>query len=242
MISALRQWMRQNRIHWLTAVVHVGVAAWAVIHVILFYVEDPVDTVDWLTAVTGRTGINLLLLSLACTPLVTLTGWFPFARVRRPLGVYGFAWVAVHFVIYIVLFHDFYWEDIVSDILNRNIYRVGFAAFALMVPMAITSTRGWQRRLKRNWSRLHKFMYPVCFLAALHFIWVDKRPNMWELLTAGQVSDIAGQLATGSYLRMELILLLLLLRVPAIRQPIVQARNQRKRRKTASSARNPRAN
>lgn len=232
MIPHVRQWMQKNRIHWFTLVVHAGVAIWYLAHAVLFFVEDPVDPVDWLTAFTGHTGINLLLLSLACTPLFIITRWSPITRVRRPLGLYGFTSVVLHFVIFIVLFHDFFWSDILSDILNRNIYRAGFAALVLMIPLAVTSTKGWQRRLRKNWGRLHKAMYVICFLAALHYIWVDKRPNLMDLVMAGEWSDIVGQMVTKSYFRMELIILLLVLRIPPIRKNIVSFRNRfRKPRK-----------
>ncbi len=228
-MEAVRAWMKKHRIHWLTLVVHGGVWLYYLFVAVDFFVEAPVDDVDWLTQKTGKTGLNLIMFSLACTPLVTLTGWSPLIRVRRPLGVYGLISVALHFIIFVVLFHAFFWEDIFSDILGRNVYRVGFLAFLLMVPLGITSTRGWQRRLRKNWSRLHKLMYIIVILAALHYIWVDKRPNLLTLLLEGDFALLGGQLLTEGYLRLELIFLMLLLRVPWVRKPIVNYRNRRKK-------------
>lgn len=226
-MQALRDWMKTNRIHWLMLVTHAGVILWALIHLVLYIVQNPIDEVDWLTAVSGHTGFNLLLLSLACTPLYIITGWSPLIRVRRPLGLYGFAFIVVHFIIFIALFHAFYWTDIFSDILGRNIYRAGFGALVLMVPLAVTSTQGWQRRLRKNWSRLHKLMYIIVILAAIHYIWVDKRPNLLTLITDGQLDVLAGQLLTKSYFRLELIILMLAVRLSPIRQAIVSARRKR---------------
>ncbi len=226
MAQALRAWINVDRIHWLTLVTHGGVILWTLIHLALYIIVDPIDEVDWLTAVSGHTGYILLMLSLACTPLYIITGWSPLIRVRRPLGLYGFAFIVVHFIIFVSLFHAFFWSDIFADILGRNIYRVGFGALVLMVPLAITSTQGWKRRLRRNWSRLHKLMYVIVILAALHYIWVDKRPNLWMLLQAGQLDILAGQLVTKSYFRMELVILMLVVRWTPIRQAIIKARRK----------------
>ena len=228
-METVRAWMKKHRIHWLTLVVHGGVLLYYLLRAVQFFVEAPVDEVDWLTQETGETGLNLIMLSLACTPLVTLTGWSPLVRVRRPLGVYGLVSISFHFIIFIVLFHAFFWEGIFSDILGRNVYRVGFLAFLFMVPLGITSTKGWQRRLRKNWTRLHKLMYAIAILAALHYIWVDKRPNMLTLLMDGELAQIGGQLLTNGYIRLELIIVMLLLRIPAVRRPIVNYRNSRKK-------------
>ncbi len=223
-MQALRAWMKANRMHWLTLVTHAGVILWTLLHLVLYIAQPPIDEVDWLTAVSGATGLNLLMLSLACTPLYIITGWSPFIRVRRPLGLYGFAFIVMHFIIFVALFHAFFWTDIFTDILGRNIYRVGFGALVLMVPLAVTSTQGWQRRLRKNWSRLHKLMYIIVFLGALHYIWVDKRPNLLTLLVEGQLDVLVGQLFTKSYFKMELVLLMLAVRLPPLRQAIVKLR------------------
>jgi len=238
-MEVVRAWMKKRRIHWITLVVHGGVWAYYLIRAVQFGVEAPVDEVDWLTQQTGEAGLNLIMLSLACTPLVTLTGWAPLIRVRRPLGVYGLVSITLHFIIFVVLFHAFFWEDIFSDIFGRNVYRVGFLAFLFMVPLGITSTKGWQKRLRKNWTRLHKLMYVIVILAALHYIWIDKRPNMLTLLLDGDFAPMGGQLLTNGYIRLELIVVMLLLRVPAVRRPIVNYRNRRKKtrmRRPASAA------
>lgn len=241
MVQALQDWMKARRMHWLTLVTHAGVILWALLHLVLYIVENPIDEVDWLTSVSGHTGLNLLLLSLACTPLYIITGWSPIIRVRRPLGLYGFAFIVMHFIIFVTLFHAFYWTDIFSDILGRNIYRAGFGALVLMLPLAITSTQGWQRRLRKNWSRLHKLMYIIVILGALHYIWVDKRPNLLTLLTEGQLDVLFGQLLTKSYFRMELVVLMLAVRLPPVRQAIVRMRRNRfpPKRKGSGSRRPP---
>ncbi len=235
-MEAVRVWMKKHRIHWLTLVVHGGVLLYYLFRAVQFFVLDPVDEVDWLTLQTGLAGLNLIMLSLACTPLITLTGWSPLVRVRRPLGVYGLVSISFHFIIFVTLFHAFFWEGIFSDILGRNVYRVGFLAFLFMVPLGITSTKGWQKKLRKNWSRLHKLMYLIVILAAMHYIWIDKRPNMLTLLMDGDLAQLGGQLLTNGYIRLELIIVMLLLRVPAIRKPIVSYRNSRKKARSARPA------
>lgn len=234
-MNALRAWMARNRIHWITLVVHGGVGLFYLIRGLEYFITGPIDEVDWFTAVTGHMGLNLLMFSLACTPLVTLTGWSPLIRVRRPLGVYGLVSVTLHLLIFVTMFHAFYWEGIFSDIFGRNVYRVGFLAFLFMVPLGITSTRGWQRRLRRNWSRLHKLMYVIVILAALHFIWVDKRPNMLTLILDGDWLPLFGQMLTNGYIRLELILLMLALRLPPVRRRIVNIRNRKRQSRTAAA-------
>ncbi len=235
-MNMVYSWMKRRRIHWLTLVVHGGVLVYFLFHAVEFFVDAPVDEVDWLTKETGETGLNLIMLSLACTPLITLTGWSPLARIRRPLGVYGLVAISLHFVIFITLFHAFFWEGIFSDIFGRNVYRAGFLAFLFMVPLGITSTQGWQKRLRKNWTRLHKLMYVIVILAALHYIWIDKRPNLLTLLLDGNLAQIGGQLLTNGYVRLELIAIMLLLRAPVLRRSIVNYRNRRRKGRSGRPA------
>lgn len=111
------------------------------------------------------------MVTLAITPLRRVTGWNRVIRYRRTFGVFAFAYAAVHLAIYISLDRFFAFGEIGDDILKRPYITVGFAAFLLLLPLAITSTRGWIRRLGRRWHLLHRLIYPAAGLAVLHYFW-----------------------------------------------------------------------
>lgn len=120
----------------------------------------------------GLTALIFLLASLACTPANRLLGWTWPPRVRRQLGLFAFFYASLHFLTYLVLDEFFDWGAILADIAQRPFITVGFLALVLMIPMAITSTNGWVRRLGyRRWQRIHQVVYLAGALAAVHFIW-----------------------------------------------------------------------
>jgi sulfoxide reductase heme-binding subunit YedZ len=133
------------------------------------------DPVERLTHVTGLTALILLLVTLSLTPLRRYTGWNDLIRFRRMLGLWAFSYAVLHFLIYIVFEHFFSLALISEDILERPYVTVGFLAFLLLIPLAITSTRGWVRRLGgKRWSRLHQLFYVATALAVFHFLWLVK--------------------------------------------------------------------
>jgi methionine sulfoxide reductase heme-binding subunit len=126
------------------------------------------------THFTGDWALRLLLLTLAITPLRRLTRRNAFARFRRMLGLYAFAYATLHFAAYLGLDLRGYWMQVFEDIAKRPYITVGFLSWFLLVPLAVTSTTGWIKRLGRNWARLHMLVYPVAVLAVLHFWWLVK--------------------------------------------------------------------
>lgn len=132
------------------------------------------DPVKILTHETGLWALRFLLLSLAMTPLRRWTGWAGFIRYRRMLGLYAFFYASLHLSVYLVLDLGAYWADLLTDIQKRPYMTVGFAAWLILLPLAITSTRAMIRRLGRNWQRLHRLVYLAGILAALHFLWLVK--------------------------------------------------------------------
>jgi sulfoxide reductase heme-binding subunit YedZ len=90
------------------------------------------------------------------------------------LGLFAFFYATVHFASYIVLDQYFDWDGIMADVVRRPFITVGFAAFVLMLPLALTSTKGWIRRLGRRWQKLHRLVYVSAICAAVHFIWKVK--------------------------------------------------------------------
>lgn len=151
-----------------------------------------VNPVETLTRDSGSWALNLLLAGLAITPLRRLgaPGWL--LRLRRMLGLYAFFYACVHLLIYLWLDQLFDWAAIVHDIAKRPFITVGMAAFALLLPLAITSTDGWLRRLKRRWGRLHQLVYPLAILAVLHYLWLVKRDLTEPLLYAAALALLLG--------------------------------------------------
>jgi methionine sulfoxide reductase heme-binding subunit len=120
----------------------------------------------------GLWTLILLLATLACTPIKIVTGWkFPL-RLRRMLGLEAFAYAALHFCTYLVLDQFFDWGEIWKDIVKRKFITVGFLAFLLLIPLAVTSTNGMVRRLGfPRWKRLHRLIYVIATLGVIHFVW-----------------------------------------------------------------------
>jgi sulfoxide reductase heme-binding subunit YedZ len=120
----------------------------------------------------GLTALIFLWAALACTPARRLFGWTWPPRIRRELGLFAFFYAALHALTYLVLDEFFDWGAIVADIVKRPFITVGVLALVLMIPLAVTSTNDWVRRLGfRRWQRLHYVVYLAGALAAVHFIW-----------------------------------------------------------------------
>ncbi len=133
-----------------------------------------VNPVETLTHQTGIWALRILLISLTVTPLRIILKKAQLIRYRRLLGLWAFAYALAHFAIYLTFDLQFSFALILEDVLRRPYITAGFTAVLLMLPLAITSTTGWQRRLKRNWVKLHKIVYISGIAAVLHFIWLRK--------------------------------------------------------------------
>jgi sulfoxide reductase heme-binding subunit YedZ len=158
---------------------------------------NPVETLEH---ATGDWALRLLLATLAVSPLRRLTGWHALIAERRSLGLLTFGYAACHFTIWAVLDLGLDPAAIVEDVRKRPYVTVGFTAFVLLVPLAVTSTRSWMRRLGRRWTSLHRLVYVAAGLAVLHYAWLVK-------------ADLRPPLAYGAALAA-----LLLLRLPLRRR------------------------
>jgi Predicted membrane protein len=136
-----------------------------------------VDPVREITTRTGRTSLILLMLTLSCTPLTLLTGWRYATQIRRPLGLYTALYVGLHLFTFIGLDYRFDWGLMFDDIGDQRYVLVGAAAAGILALLTLTSTRSWQRRLGRNWKRLHRLVYLAGVLAVVHFLWLSKDPR-----------------------------------------------------------------
>lgn len=140
----------------------------------------------------GLLALQFLLAGLCITPLLRLTG-INLIRFRRALGVTGFAYVVLHLLVWVVLDKQFFWAEMGRDILRRPYITIGMLAFALLLPLALTSTEGAIRRLGgAAWRRLHRLTYPAVILGAVHYLLVVKawpiEPILYLLAAAGLVS------------------------------------------------------
>jgi sulfoxide reductase heme-binding subunit YedZ len=122
----------------------------------------------------GKTGLNLLILTLAITPIRKQTGLNWLVALRRTLGLAAFFYILLHAITYAVLDQGLAWQSLLVDVAMRPYITVGFLALVLMVPLAVTSTNAMQRRLRRRWVQLHRLVYLIGILGAVHFLWLVK--------------------------------------------------------------------
>jgi sulfoxide reductase heme-binding subunit YedZ len=213
-------WLRSN---WLRVVTHVGallpLAAIIYDNYTFNLTANPIQN---LTLRTGKVALVLLVLSLACTPLNSLFGFKDALKVRRALGLYGFMYVGLHLFIFVVLDYGVDWGLILQAVSEKYFVIAGFVAFVMLIPLAITSTRGWMKRLGKSWKSLHKLTYLALPVAVLHF--------------ALLVKSIIGRPEPLIY--GAIVALLLVFRLPAVRRWVTDLRN-RNRATVSVSAKSP---
>jgi sulfoxide reductase heme-binding subunit YedZ len=143
------------------------------------------DQVKFMQHVTGDTVLSSLMLTLTITPLRRLTGWNEIIRVRRLIGLTAFWYACLHLTTYVVFDQDFSLMEITKDIVKHPWVLLGFTAFLCLVPLAITSTNGWIRRLGgKRWNRLHRLVYVAAIAGVLHYLWLVKKDIHYPLLYA----------------------------------------------------------
>ena len=206
--------MRKLKADWLQILVHVAALlplAWLVWDYWQgLFIVDPVQEI---TTRTGRAALILLILSLACTPIHTIFGFKQVLRLRRPLGLYAFMYAGLHFLTFVGLDYGFDLDLIALDVLDQRYVLVGFASGLFLLLLAMTSTRGWQKRLGKNWKRLHRLAYLAGILAIVHFMWL--------------VKDIREPLRYGA-----VVTLLLIVRIPIVRRAVGNVRYRLRTRST----------
>ena len=132
------------------------------------------DPAEALTHRLGNWALRMLLLTLAVSSLARLLRRPWLIRFRRMAGLWAFAYVVLHFTGYLVLLAGFDPAAVAADVFKRPYITAGFLALSLLVPLAVTSTRGWQRRLRQRWQRLHRLIYPAAAAAWIHLLWLSK--------------------------------------------------------------------
>lgn len=211
---------RQTQARLLKIATHVGaLLPLAVLFYDFWYYRLGADPVREAILRTGKPALILLLLSLTITPVMSVAGWKQLQPLRRPLGLYAFLYVCVHLAIFVGVDYELNLRLILDGLVNNPYVVVGFTAFLLLIPLAVTSTKASMRRLGKNWKRLHKLAYVVGILAIWHFLWLAK-DNGEALIYAG------------------ILAFLFLLRFQPIRQPLIRWRRtlQNRRQHSAASA------
>jgi sulfoxide reductase heme-binding subunit YedZ len=145
---------------------------------------EPGKAIVWFT---GQWTFNVLLLTLAVTPVRQWLGLkWPLIH-RRMLGLFVMFYATLHLLSYMAFLLAWQWQDIGSELVERPYLTLGFLAWVLLIPLSITSTKGWQKRLKRKWKSLHKVIYLIAALCAVHYLlqirssWFD--PSLYALIT-----------------------------------------------------------
>jgi sulfoxide reductase heme-binding subunit YedZ len=141
---------------------------------------NPVETV---TRATGSWTLLFLLITLGVTPLRKIAGWHWLIKLRRMLGLFAFFYACLHFTTYLVLDQFFDLHEILKDIAKRPFITAGFTSFALLIPLALTSTNAMIRRLGNRWQKLHRLVYLTAVGGVIHFLWLVKadtrRPSLY---------------------------------------------------------------
>ena len=158
-----------------------------------FFGDLGVNPVETITNQTGIWTLRFIVLTLALTPLRYLTGFNPFALFRRMLGLFAFFYGSLHFMTYFVLDHSLEFSGVWDDVVKRPYITAGFTAFVLMIPLALTSTQGWIRRLGgKRWNLLHRLVYITAMGAVLHYFWKVKLDTTNPLYYAAIVAVLLG--------------------------------------------------
>ena len=143
------------------------------------------NPIEFITRSTGTWTLTGLMITLAVTPLRRLTGYNALLRYRRMLGVFTFFYASLHFTTYIWLDQFFNLAHVLKDIYKRPFITVGFAAFLLLIPLAVTSTNAMMRRLGKRWQQLHRLVYLIGGLGVLHYLWLVKKDLTLPLIYGG---------------------------------------------------------
>jgi sulfoxide reductase heme-binding subunit YedZ len=184
-----RQWLRRllKPAVFLACLVPLALLVWNA-----FLGELGANPIETITRDTGEWTLRFLLIVLAVTPLRRLSGWTWPLRLRRMLGLFAFFYASLHFTTYVWLDQFFMWDDIVEDVIKRPFITVGFLAYVLLIPLAVTSTNAMMRRLGRNWRRLHQVIYAIGILGVIHYLWLVKADIRAPLIYGALLAMLLG--------------------------------------------------
>jgi sulfoxide reductase heme-binding subunit YedZ len=132
------------------------------------------EPVKEITHFTGEWTLIFICLTLSMTPLKRLTNLTVWVSFRRILGLFVFFYASLHLLTYIGIDYRFNWQPILDDIFKKKYIFIGFTAWVLLIPLAITSSQKMIKLLKSNWKRLHRLIYIIALFGSLHYIWLSK--------------------------------------------------------------------
>lgn len=150
------------------------------------------NPIEFITRSTGTWTLTGLMLTLAVTPLRRLTGYHLLIRYRRMLGLFTFFYASLHFITYIWLDQFFDFSAVFKDIYKRPFITVGFVAFLLLIPLAVTSTNAMMRRLGKRWQTLHRMIYVIAVLGVVHYWWLVKKDLTTPMIYAAVLLLLLG--------------------------------------------------
>ena len=175
-------------------------------------------TVNPIQAATQRSGdyaIILLVLTLAVTPLITISGFRELGTTRRIIGLYAFIYASIHLAIYVGLDYGFDWGLVIPEIISKQYTLVGLISGFILLALAVTSFKWWMKLLGKNWKRLHRLVYVAGLLVTIHFAWARK----------GDIFKLSGDIQQPLIIGFTIIILLLL-RLPPVRKWITKSRQR----------------
>jgi sulfoxide reductase heme-binding subunit YedZ len=144
------------------------------------------EPVKEITHFTGEWTLIFICLTLSMTPLKRLTNLTMWVSFRRMLGLFVFFYASLHLLTYIGIDYRFNWQPILDDVFKKKYIFIGFAAWVLLIPLAITSSQKMIKLLKNNWKRLHRLIYIIAIFGSLHYIWLSKtiffKPLIYTLI------------------------------------------------------------
>mgnify|MGYP003313839292 CR=1 FL=1 len=140
----------------------------------LIYNKLGPEPVDRIINHFGEWTLIFVLLTLSMTPLKKITNSLEWIKFRRMLGLFAFFYASIHMLSYVGLDYRFDFEPLINDVLKKKFIFIGFSAWLLLIPLAITSSDKMVRILKKNWKKLHRLVYVISIFGVLHFIWLSK--------------------------------------------------------------------
>jgi sulfoxide reductase heme-binding subunit YedZ len=206
--------MKKHSVNPLRLAVHIG--GWAPLARIIYGLYAgtlTVNPIQKIEQVTGLTALIFLVLSLACSPLSFITGWRKLIQRRKALGLYGFMYAALHVATFVVVDYALDFQSILRDVGTKPYIIVGALAFLLLLPVAATSFNYWQKRLGKTWKRLHRLVYVILPLAALHF----------ALAVKGNLATLQGNIQQP-FIFGFIVAALLVVRVPFVKRGVNRLR------------------
>jgi sulfoxide reductase heme-binding subunit YedZ len=171
------------------------------------------NPIQFMEQFLGRAALNVLIVSLAVTPLITITGWKRLVKHRRALGLYAFLYFTLHFSTFAVLDYGLDLREIFSLTTEKPFIFVGSLAGVLLIVLAATSFKYWMKHLGKNWHKLHKSVYLIGGLVVLHYAWAVK----------GSLSTLSGNIIRPLLMGL-LVIILMVLRMPIIKQRVISIR------------------